>query len=358
MIEAGGLREGDRLPAEGKLADEFGVSRITLRTALQVLEREGALRRERNVGCVLVKSGLPQVTLMSRTIVLLTDMKPAPDGQVFGGSSDAVSSGVTAGVGRKGLNFLRIGWSELEQDDSLRQLAEARPRGVIVSCWNRPVDWQLNVIRTLTDHGLPVVSYGISAEFDGFDTVSSDHESGTDQLMRFLAASCHRRVLRLWTAPATTGWIEAHDRAYAKAATELGLPQIPATYIEQRIERVEGDESNFRLRMRQMAGYLAEHMQGPGAVDAVMVGTDSEAMTALAACRLFGLQDVAVVGYDNYWQTSPERQWEPGKVMATVEKNNHRLGEELVGLLLQRIDGALPPVPQKRLVPQLLVVSS
>ena len=40
-----GLREGERLPAENKLALQFEVSRMTLRSAMEVLEREGMVRR-------------------------------------------------------------------------------------------------------------------------------------------------------------------------------------------------------------------------------------------------------------------------------------------------------------------------
>ncbi len=45
-IVAGDLGPGDRLPPERALADEHGVSRMTVRQALQSLESRGLLRRE------------------------------------------------------------------------------------------------------------------------------------------------------------------------------------------------------------------------------------------------------------------------------------------------------------------------
>jgi GntR family transcriptional regulator len=44
-VSAGDLRPGDRLPPERELAEQIGVSRMTLRQALQVLERRGLVRR-------------------------------------------------------------------------------------------------------------------------------------------------------------------------------------------------------------------------------------------------------------------------------------------------------------------------
>ena len=40
-IERAGLRTGDRLPKEGMLAEQLGISKPTLRQALRVLELSG-----------------------------------------------------------------------------------------------------------------------------------------------------------------------------------------------------------------------------------------------------------------------------------------------------------------------------
>jgi GntR family transcriptional regulator len=44
-VSAGDLQPGDRLPPERELAEQLGVSRMTLRQALQTLERRGLVRR-------------------------------------------------------------------------------------------------------------------------------------------------------------------------------------------------------------------------------------------------------------------------------------------------------------------------
>ena len=50
MIEDGTFKIGDRLPSEDELAEQFGVSRPTLRRALGHLETQGAILRRQGIG--------------------------------------------------------------------------------------------------------------------------------------------------------------------------------------------------------------------------------------------------------------------------------------------------------------------
>ncbi len=49
-IQDGNLGEGDRLPSEAQLMDHYGVARMTVRNALQLLEMEGLTRAEHGRG--------------------------------------------------------------------------------------------------------------------------------------------------------------------------------------------------------------------------------------------------------------------------------------------------------------------
>jgi GntR family transcriptional regulator len=59
MLDAGTLRPGDRLGSEREMAEQFGVSRATLRSALVPLNRAGILeRRSGRAGGTFIKAGL------------------------------------------------------------------------------------------------------------------------------------------------------------------------------------------------------------------------------------------------------------------------------------------------------------
>ncbi|MDQ3695722.1 MAG: FCD domain-containing protein [Chloroflexota bacterium] len=71
-ISANGARPGDRLPHEAELADQFRVSRPTMREAIRVLEYSGLVevRRGRTGGLFVGAGGVPQVVGALRAFLL------------------------------------------------------------------------------------------------------------------------------------------------------------------------------------------------------------------------------------------------------------------------------------------------
>src|SRR4051794_29657448 len=59
-IESGKWEPGHQLPNEGKLPEHFGVSKITVRQALQELAELGYVRREQGRGTFVAKPKLDQ----------------------------------------------------------------------------------------------------------------------------------------------------------------------------------------------------------------------------------------------------------------------------------------------------------
>jgi len=61
MITSGGLKPGDKLPPERKLAEQFGVSRGPVRDAIQKLEFYGILRTHPQSGTVVAGLGISAI---------------------------------------------------------------------------------------------------------------------------------------------------------------------------------------------------------------------------------------------------------------------------------------------------------
>lgn len=59
-IEAGRYQPGDRLPTEGELQHTFGVSRVTVRTALRRLEEDGLISTQRGRGTFVTTQANPK----------------------------------------------------------------------------------------------------------------------------------------------------------------------------------------------------------------------------------------------------------------------------------------------------------
>ena len=297
---------------------------------------------------------VPGAGLMGRTIAILSDMPGQPQRRLFCGDEIAVESGVIDTVFDAGLNAFSLHASQFD-DAGIDRLLTDRPQGIAVTC--RPEDpaRQHALLERLSQGGLPVVVYGDTSELASFDRVASDHRSGAYELVRMLARRGCRKILRLWVPAPTVPWLKAHDAGYEQAARECGLHVLPAVHVRDMPKRVAGSRPVFDLRVRHLAGFLAEHLSAPGRVDAIMVSTDCEIFPLAAACRLFGRkpgQDIQIAGYDNYWRQAFERTWEDTSPCATVDKRNHQIGESLGRLLLERIAERLPNAPQCRMIPQ------
>src|SRR4051794_12622000 len=76
QIVLGELKEGDQLPSESVLMEQFGVSRPTLREAFRILEAEGAIIVRRGVrGGARVQ--VPEIGVAARHIGLLLQYRGA-----------------------------------------------------------------------------------------------------------------------------------------------------------------------------------------------------------------------------------------------------------------------------------------
>jgi DNA-binding FadR family transcriptional regulator len=76
QIVLGELKEGDQLPSESVLMEQFGVSRPTLREAFRILEAEGAITVRRGVrGGARVQA--PDISVAARQVGLLLQYRGA-----------------------------------------------------------------------------------------------------------------------------------------------------------------------------------------------------------------------------------------------------------------------------------------
>ncbi|WP_293373953.1 GntR family transcriptional regulator [Phenylobacterium sp. SCN 70-31] len=82
QIARGELREGDPLPAEARLMEQFNVSRPTLREAFRILETEGLIRVRRGAGGG-ARICLPEHDRAARSFGLLLQIRRATLGEVL-----------------------------------------------------------------------------------------------------------------------------------------------------------------------------------------------------------------------------------------------------------------------------------
>ncbi|MGI6496768.1 MAG: GntR family transcriptional regulator [Kiritimatiellia bacterium] len=350
---------GERIPTEMTLSEALGVSRPTLRAALARLEDEGLLENRGRRGRVVARSAQRADNgVMSGTVVVAThrslDAKPGD----HGGTIDAIESGMLDEASARGLSILRLHRDRLTPE-TCTWLRENRPAGLVLTAQVAYLPVIAGLASTLLAAGIPVVSNEAAPGLDACDQVLFDHAGGAAALVRWFVAQGCRRILPFWsTTERGVAWLEDRERGCRNAVLEAGLAPLEPIRCDLPARGAEGDGSAHWHRTRHVLGYLYEELARPDGADAVMLLEDGSVYPFLGACRIAGWRvgpgGIRVSGFDDFWAECWERSIEPLDNLATVDKQNHLAGREIVRLLADR-NGLLPPGsdPIHRIIPSL-----
>lgn len=346
-IRTGHIASGQALPAERELAKTMGVARVTVRSALAELVREGLLeasfRRQHRV------AGLASGGLMSRTVAVLS--KHHQKDHARRGYDLAIQLDTSRLLEQAGLHVLNLNPQTL-LDGGLTHLLSQRPRAVLVTYDVSESEVGPDLIAACAEARIPVTAYGYSPALRRCDVVTCDQEAGSHALTRWLLQRGRRRILRVWRVRSDSHWLRQRDAGHERAMREAGVAVLPPVVVPGLPDGIP-DLTAWNTTVRALAGYLPEHLCAAQPVDAIMVASDPHANQVAAALRLFGKvpnEDIDIVGYDHTWAEEPSRQWEATGPLATVDKRCDRICQELAALVLDRIDGRLPEMPQRRVV--------
>ncbi|OGV37479.1 MAG: hypothetical protein A2X48_19185 [Lentisphaerae bacterium GWF2_49_21] len=339
LLQKKRIENGERLPTEFKIAEIYGVSRGTVRTALAELERDGFIKSVRNTCRISTfEDKIIETSFLAKTCIMLSKLSNDPAVYAESGLMWAVEAGVINACRAYGLNTMFFNEKNIK-DGSYRKVFEMNPFGVLVSHSISDDANYSDGFKFAEAQGLPVVVNGGGDSLSYFDRVIADQEKGCYLLARHLADSGAKRILRLWTAPESTYWLKDRNRGFEKAIREKKLALLPPVHVKGLEDRVKGSREVFDKRTRQYAGYLAEYLTGRNRVDAIIVTADSDYYPVAAACRLFKidpLEDVLVAGYDNFYDECEEFAWEKSVPFVTIDKRNFETGRRMFELLNSR----------------------
>lgn len=361
-IAQGTLAPGDQLPSFAVLRRDHGATPTTVERVIATLEREGLVERKHGKG-VFVRLSPPERTsrpvsaLMRRSVAVLNltlaDLERTPSHAP--GWADNISVGVADSLRLSSLHALAV--NDVTSPESVAaDIISLRPAGLIVPEVPDPPAAYFHIVHAVAGAGIPVVAYRGGDDLANIDRVTSDFESGSYQLTKWLIERGRRRLVNLWPDLAGAWWYGPRLAGYRRAMIEANLePLAPVLtpYIDHAPSAEEMDGS-----VRTVAGYMAEHITGSQPVDAILAVSDGYVPEIAAMLRLFHRapnQDVDIAGYDNYWLEMVSPHIPKVLPLATVDKQNHLIGEALVGLLKDRCEGRLGTAPVQRVIPQVLM---
>ena len=288
---SGVYSESGKLPSEATLSEEFGVSRMTLRGALEQLRRQGLVEKRNGIGSFLTKRAFRRSGLIGLVI---------PDYERF-----EFFAGIKNEVG---LHAARLGYAvelafttECSRKSTVadilrkvRHLAEHRAEGIIF----RPFVTEefsganMEIVSTLRNAEIPVVlidsDIARPPERSDCDLVAINNIGAGRQIARHLHERGYRRVAFLMENRnpfANANW---SNRLFGLAG------EFALLGCEESVRQLDFSATDARA-----LDTLLKSRQRP---DAIVCGNDERAGLLMATLARLGKRipkDVAVVGFDD-----------------------------------------------------------
>lgn len=348
-IQSGALKPGDAMPSEYTLCKKFGLSRYTVRRALDELVKEGIIERHQGKG-TFVSKHTPREARTQQSLAVNLDLVV---GVVIPTFDDWYAASILGGIDRTvrdhgGVVVCGQSHSDLDEERmAISRLVSYGVTGLIIFLADRRdpfarLEWLESIEKpvVLVDRYFP----GLNIDF-----VGSDNFIGAYQATRYLIEQGHRKIRFL--AVHALGVSPASERlaGYRQALVDMGISVSDEDVIRYEFRM----DANIASQPQDYYDELATVLFSDSSYTAIFASNDLIAADVLQAAWRCGIkipEDLSIVGFDNRPFT---RVLE--KPLTTVEQSPVLIGRAAVGLLMNRMKEPNKPAERTILPVRLLV---
>ena len=282
----------DLLPAENVLADSYGVSRQTVRSALACLVREGLVEKRQGSGTRLRTQRVRPGRRIAVVPCYINDY-------IFPGVLQDVQLTLTR-QGYTPILFTTLNQSALEREILQRILAAPDLCGVIMEGVRTALpNPNLDFYRRLSDEGIPVVFlYGCCAEVAALPhmfCVADDNVGGGYRLVQYLAGLGHTQIAGIFKSDDRQGPQRYYGCACAARDSGLAFRNQNTLWYTTEDRQELLDYGKTELLKGFITGRLAD-------CTAVVCYNDEIAYPLLRFLQASGIrvpEDISLVSFDN-----------------------------------------------------------
>jgi DNA-binding LacI/PurR family transcriptional regulator len=332
-IESGRLIEGDRVPSELELADQYHVSRNPTRQALRELELEGFITRTRRRGSFVAPAENRVHRLAfhgDRVVALVIPHVRSPHVR-------KIIDGFVYASGMNGYNAIMY-FMDCTDQDQAELLDDIRQCGVAgVALWLAEDCKQTRErLQSLHTDGFPVVLLDRYLRTLEYDSVVTDNTALTRALTKALVDAGHEHI-GFFRSSATSTANEDRYEGYLSALRDAGIKENPE--LAAVIPPGSGSSAYEIHRMVAQKGRPTAFVCGEGWL----------ALLVVQELQQLGYQipsDIAISSVeDGELKDSPELAF------ATGGQQSYEMGKAAAELLVQRIKTPESPVEHHFLPP-------
>ena len=250
MIYKDVYRDGENIPPERKLAEDLGVSRVTVRKALKLLEEEHIIERIQGSGTrVALEYGARTGNMDIITLV-------APAQNAF--FSRFIDAFQTTAEEMDSLVLFKQKPSRQSLEECLFRIYEKDLRNVVL--WLEDMEISYEALRKLRGLGMNIVLFDSIRKNNYADAVCLDNRAAVRELMDCLGkAGCKNPALVSWEDFATGSSVQIRELEFRKICPEGTVIRVPREYHNHL----------DRLKPQTIEGYLNQLGECDGILYAV-----------------------------------------------------------------------------------------
>lgn len=346
-IEGGLFVPGNQLPAEPDLALQFGVSRGTLRQALQSLRADGLIEAVPGRGNFVAR-GLPAGIERRRRVIgviVPSVAQPYVADLLAWIEEELHDRGYSMIVGSGGS-------TRQQQAGRIHRILDEGASGLIVY----PIDYDPDpaLFGHLLEREFPIVLIDRHLVGLSVDTVEPDNMGGAYAAVRHLIELGHRRIAFVSTDNVRTTSVAERLRGYEEALISQGIPlEHDLIFTQLPVARrwpIEAADSRQR-EVAALARFLERRR--PTAVFTLHDYLAADVLEAAETLRLRVPRDLALASFDD--DPAAAKLSVP---LTAVAQPREQLGRAAAGLLVERIEGRRRETARIVLPTQLIVRES
>ncbi len=339
----------ERLPSERKLAEELGVSRVTLRRSLDYFQRQGILHTRPGGG-----------TWLARPVEPIVDKKSSPV-PVIGLLVETVENPMIARIVRGAEKFASSRGYHLavahDYGDIEHQIAQIRRMkagafgGVAIFPDTRyDLDCRdlSSALRDLVSAGIPLVF--IDRRVKGVDApvVMTDNFQGSYLATQHMLSVGYRRLGLLGFGGKDHEVNLQRRDGFLAALKDAGLPPEPVVHADL------GTHDYENIAREVVRGWV-QAKKSPLPFDGLVCMQDNMAYGAFLALRdaKIAVPQVGLIGFDNL---NRELYQASGLELSSVDQRAEKIGDAVAAKLFALIEGEESPHKAKVLLKPRLVV--
>ena len=349
---------GDRLPSEKELSENYSVSRITSKKALEIMADRGYVMRQPGKGTFVLKVPQSQDELMPDELELLGNQEEQMNRPIIGVIMDSFGSvfgpelirGMEYECRRRGyLMLIRFTYGSVEvETQALNEMLSAGVVGILLMCVQGE-SYNSDILK-LHLANFPMILVDRGMQGIPIPVVTTDNYEAGRELTNHLINAGHKKICFVSHSIMQTTTVADRFAGYLNAMASNGLVSDESLWIRDLDSCLPHDDEDCADMEELATQHMIKYIEERPDVTAFFVVEFEIAHKLIRILTQKGLQDKKAVvyfdGFDTGGIMSPD--------YAHILQNQYQMGVTAVRMLVHLRRG--DSVPAKAIIPHRLIM--